>query len=91
MKKALVAVIAVIVIGVVLYLFQVTEKDIGIYKVYYYSNRCNPDTLPYDFSQLTKTPCVNKILWPEQIGVNVYRWMRWTPDTGTKEGSLERK
>jgi hypothetical protein len=91
MKQRLAVIITVVLIGVMWCQFQVKEKKIGIYRVFYYSNRCNSEELPSTFLQLTKKPCVTKIMWQEHIGSNIYRWMRWTPETGTEEGILERK
>ena len=91
MKNALVVIIAFVLVGVYWCQFQVKDKEIGIYKVTYYSNRCDAEKLPRNFLRLTQTPCVTKIMWQEQIGPNTYRWMRWTPETGTQEGTLERK
>jgi hypothetical protein len=85
------AIIGLLLFAAVSYYFKEDTKIIGIYNVYYYSTRCNPDELFSSFSQLTLTPCVNKIIWMEQIGPNLYKRMSWTPENGTREGTFVRK
>ncbi|MGZ3579100.1 MAG: hypothetical protein ACXU9G_05100 [Syntrophales bacterium] len=91
MRALIMAIIGLLLFGAVWYYFQEDTKTIGNYKVYYYATRCNPDELSSSFSQLTLTPCVNKIIWMEQIGPNLYKRMSWTPEYGTREGTLVRK
>jgi len=85
------AIIGLLLFGAVWYYFWEETKIIGDYKVYYYATRCNADELSSSFSQLTLMPCVNKIIWMEEIGPKLYKRMSWTPENGTKEGTLVRK
>jgi hypothetical protein len=91
MRALIMAVIGLLLFAGVWYYFREDEKTIGVYKVYYYATRCDPDELSSSFSQLTLTPCVNKIIWLEEISPKVYKRMSWTPEYGTKEGTLVRK
>jgi hypothetical protein len=91
MRALVMAIIGLLLFAAVWYYFKEDTKIIGDYKVYYYATRCNPDELSSSFSQLTLTPCVNKIIWMEQIGPNLYKRMSWTPENGTREGTLVRK
>jgi hypothetical protein len=85
------AIIGLLLFAAVWFYFQEDTKTIGDYTVYYYAKRCNPDELSSSFWQLTQMPCVNKIIWMEQIGPKLYKRMSWTPEYGTKEGTLVRK
>jgi hypothetical protein len=91
MRALVMAIIGLLLFAAVWYYFKEDTKVIGIYKVYYYATHCNPDELSSSFSQLTLTPCVNKITWMEQSGPNLYKRMSWTPENGTREGGLVRK
>jgi len=91
MRAIVMAIIGLLLFAGVWYYFKEDEKIIGIYEVHYYATRCNADELPSSFSQLTMMPCVNKIIWQEQMGPNLYKRMSWTPEYGTKEGTLVRK
>ncbi len=91
MRALVIAIIGLLLFAGVWYYFKEDTKIIGDYKVSYYATRCDPDELSSSFSQLTLTPCVNKIIWLEQIGPNLYKRMSWTPENGTREGTLVRK
>ena len=85
------AIIGLLLFAGVWYYFQEDTKVIGNYTVYYYAQRCNPDELPSSFSQLTLIPCVNRVLWLEEMSPKVFKRMSWTPEYGTKEGTIVRK
>ncbi|NTW16605.1 MAG: hypothetical protein HGA41_03990 [Syntrophaceae bacterium] len=91
MKNIIIIVAALIAFSIIWFYFQEDEKKIGIYTVYYYSSRCNPNELPSSLPLLMQTQCVKKITWMEQTGPKLYKRMSWTPETGAKESGMVRK
>lgn len=91
MKNIVIVIAAIIIFGMIWFYFQEDEKKIGIYTVYYYSRRCNPNELPSSLPLLMQTQCIKKITWMEKTGPRLYRKMSWTPEIGIKESGLVRK
>lgn len=94
MKKATIGflIIAILVIGLVFYIFEQETVPVGKYTVLYYKNRSDLDSesFPQDLESLKSLPGLIRITWQEQIAHDMFQEYCYLPGKKVEKTRLIR-
>jgi hypothetical protein len=95
MKKAIVASIIAVILGIMLvfHVFRQETVSIGRYSVLYYKNQCDlqPKEFPQNLESLKSLPGLIRITWQEEISTNLFQEYCYLPGKGVEKSRLINK